>query len=139
MVRMDDGGGGYPRDLPSVGDHVEVNRDVLRDVAKKLQADFDELNSWASGSQKDLTESQNSWVPKEAVGKYNAGQQIAGTFDNAYSQIGGIYQGFLGSYQQVISAIQRTVDRYQAAEDATADAANRANPGGQSGAGSGAW
>lgn len=145
MVRDGGGGGGYPKNLPSAGDHVEVDRDVLRDVAKKLQADFDELDGWGSGSAKDLSESENSWEPKNALGEYNAGQQIAQTFDNAYTQIGSTYTQFLTSYQQVITAIKQTAEGYQRAEDATADAASRANTGGQSsdggggGGGGGAW
>lgn len=143
MVRDGGGGGGYPKNLPSAGDHVEVDRDVLRDVAKRLQADLDELNSWNNGSLKDLQNNQNEWVPEDALGEYNAGRQIAGTFNQAYSQIGTTYSQFLGSYQQVISGILQTVNGYQSAEDATADAANRANPGGgqsrggQTGGGSG--
>jgi len=132
------GGGGYPKDLPSAGDHVEVDRDVLRDVAKRLQADLDELNSWKNGSLKDLQNNQDEWVPENALGEYNAGRQIAGTFNQAYSQIGSTYGEFLSSYQAVISGILRTVNRYQSAEDATTAAANRANPGGgQTGGGSG--
>jgi hypothetical protein len=133
MVREGGGGGGYPKNLPSVGDHVEVDRDALRDVAKRLQADLDELNSWNSGSLKDLQNNQEEWVPENALGEYNAGRQIAGTFNQAYTQIGNTYNGFLGSYREVIKRINDTVDGYQRAEDATADAASRANLGGSSG------
>jgi hypothetical protein len=135
MTRDGGGGGGYPRSLPSAGDHVEVDRDVLRDVAKRLQADLDGLNSWASGSYKDLQNNQEEWIPDNALGDYNAGHQIAKTFDQAYGQIGTTYNQFLSSYQQVITGILQTVNGYQRAEDATADAASRANTGGQSGAG----
>lgn len=144
MVRDGGGGGGYPRNLPSVGDHVEVDRDALRDVAKRLQADLDELNGWHNGSLKDLQNNEQEWIPENALGDYNAGQQIAKTFNQAYAQIGNTYNQFVGSYQQVITGILQTVNGYQRAEDATADAANRANTGGggqsgggQSGGGSG--
>lgn len=149
MVRDGGGGGGYPRNLPSVGDHVEVDRDALRDIAKKLQADLDELNGWNRGSYKELQQNEQSWIPDNALGDYNAGHQIAKTFDQAYSQIGNTYNQFLSSYQQVITGILQTVNGYQRAEDATADAASRANLGGQSsggqsgggsgGGGGGAW
>ena len=135
MVRDGGGGGGYPRSLPSAGDHVEVDRDVLRDVAKRLQADLDELNSWDSGSLKDLQNNEQEWIPENSLGDYNAGRQIAGTFNQAYAQIGSTYNQFLSSYQQVITGILQTVNGYQRAEDATADAASRANTGGQPGGG----
>ncbi|HZB32872.1 MAG TPA: hypothetical protein VE465_22125 [Streptosporangiaceae bacterium] len=135
MVRDGGGGGGYPRNLPSVGDHVEVDRDMLRDIAKRLQADLDELNGWNNGSLKDLQDNESEWIPENSLGEYNAGRQIASTFTQAYSQIGGTYSQFLGSYQQVITGILQTVNGYQRAEDATAEAANRANIGGQSGGG----
>ncbi|SRR6266545_6504331 len=139
MAREDDGGGRYPRDLPSAGDQVEVDRDALRDVAKKLQADLDDLNSWNSGSLKDLQDNEQGLVPEDALGNYNAGRQIWQTFRGAYSMIGSTYGEFLTSYQQVVTAIKQTAEGYQRAEDATADAANRANPGGggQAGGGSG--
>jgi hypothetical protein len=135
MTRDGGGGGGYPRNLPSAGDHVEVDRDVLRDVAKRLQADLDELNSWNNGSLKDLQNNEEEWIPEDALGDYNAGRQIAGTFNQAYGQIGSTYNQFVGSYREVIRRIQASVDGYQRAEDATADAASRANLGGQSGGG----
>jgi hypothetical protein len=112
-----------------------VNRDVLRDVAKKLQADLDELNSWGSGSLKDLQDNDQGRVDEGALGNYTAGHQIAKTFENAYNYVGGTYSEFVNSYQQVITAIKQTAEGYQRAEDATADAASRANPGGQSGGG----
>ncbi|HEU5156896.1 MAG TPA: hypothetical protein VFU43_07855 [Streptosporangiaceae bacterium] len=108
---------------------------MLRDVARRLQADLDELNSWNSGSFKDLDNSQQEWIPENSLGEYNAGRQIAGTFNQAYAQIGGTYSQFLESYAEVIRRIRVTVDGYQRAEDATADAASRANLGGQSGGG----
>ena len=135
MVRDGGGGGGYPRSLPSVGDSVEVDREALRDIAKRLQADLDELNGWNNGSLKDLQNNEQEWIPENALGEYNAGRQIAGTFNQAYAQIGSTYSQFVGSYQQVITGILQTVNGYQRAEDATADAASRANTGGQSGGG----
>lgn len=135
MVRDGGGGGGYPKNLPSAGDHVEVDRDVLRDVAKKLQADFDELDGWGSGGLKDLQDNEQGRVAEDALGDYNAGHQIFRTFDQAYTQISGTYNAFLTSYQQVITALKQQAEGYQRAEDATADAASRANSGGQTGGG----
>src|SRR3954454_275697 len=131
MVRDGGGGGGYPKNLPSAGDHVEVDRDVLRDVAKKLQADLDGLNEWDSGSLKDLKQNDKGRVDKDALGDYKAGQDISQTFQNAYDKISATYSEFVSSYQQVINAIKQSADNYQRAEDATAASAHRARTGGQ--------
>ena len=67
MTRDSGGGGGYPRSLPSAGDRVEVDRDVLRDVARRLQTDLDELNGWVSGSLKDFQDNEQGRVTEEDV------------------------------------------------------------------------
>jgi uncharacterized membrane protein len=100
-----------------------------------LQTDLDELNGWVSGSLKDFQDNEQGRVTEDALGNYNAGRQIARTFDAAYTQVGSTYSAFLTSYQQVITALRQTTQGYQHAEDATADAATRANQGGQSGGG----
>ncbi|MBO0882383.1 MAG: hypothetical protein J2P17_19020 [Mycobacterium sp.] len=127
---VNDGGGGLPRQLPSVGDHVEVDREALRNIAKRLQADLDGLKGWGSGSIKDFQENDAGRVDEDALGDYPAGHQIARTFESANSQIGSTYQQFISNYEQVINAINQQVNAYQRAEDATQEAAYRANTGG---------
>lgn len=125
MAPVDDGGGGLPRTLPSVGDHIEVDRDVLRDVAKRLHADLQDIKGWGSGSLNDLQNNSQGLVTADDLGQYPAGQAISQTFQQAYDQIGSVYQQFVTSYEQVIQAIQRSADNYQSAEDATAASAHQ--------------
>jgi hypothetical protein len=125
MAPVDDGGGGgLPRSLPSIGDEVMVHRDKLHDVWKTLQRDLDALKEWGSGTLNDFQHgSKNALVTAAELGHYPAGEQIAGTCKNAYEAVGGVYNTFLTSYQDVITAIKNTAENYDRAEQATEQSA----------------
>ena len=148
-MRDGGGGGGLPAGLPSAGDELQVDRDVLRDVAKRLHDDLQQLRGSGNGTLHDLR-NNGGLVSPNALGDYPAGQGISQTFNQAYTQIGTTYESFLSTYEQVIQSIQQSVDGYQAAEDATQQSAQRAastgsssppsqSAGGGGGGGGGAW
>jgi uncharacterized protein YukE len=124
-MRDDGGGGGLPRALPSVGDRFEINPEALREVARQLQADLDELKGWSSGSLNDLQYGDQGLVTQEDLGDYPAGQQIARTFEAAYNQISTTYSSFLTSYEAVVNAIKQTAENYDRAEQATEQGVNQ--------------
>lgn len=124
-----DTGGGTPmpnRDLPDAGKGIDVDREKLKNIAKKLQADLDELNKHASGTPKDLRQGEKGVVTDAQLGKYSEAQQLAVSVGNAYDQIGSTYDGFLTAYQQVIDSINRAAENHQNAEDATHKSAQSA-------------
>jgi uncharacterized protein YukE len=124
-MRDGGGGGGLPRGLPSVGDEFEVNPEALKDIAKRLQDDLDQLKGWSSGTLNDLQYGDQGLVTDRELGDYPAGKAIAGTFEAAYNQVGNTYSSFLTAYQSVIDGIKQTAENYDRANQATEQTVNQ--------------
>jgi hypothetical protein len=110
---------------PQAGKGVDVDRDKLKDIAKVLQGDLDELRGYGKGTAKNLQSGGRGLVTMDELGNYPAATGLAGTTKNAYDVIAAEYEEFLQGYQQVINGLLGTRDRYQRAEDANTDNAGR--------------
>lgn len=110
---------------PEAGKGVDVHRDKLKDIAKALQKDLDELSGYNKGTAKNLQAGSRGLVTLAELGNYPAAKGLAGTTKNAYDVIGTEYQEFLDGYQALINAIKRTADNYEGAEQTNEQAANR--------------
>lgn len=106
---------------------IEVDRDALRDIARRLQGDLDDLKGTGRGSLQDLQ--GDGLVSADALGDYPAGREIAQTFHSAYAQIGRHYAELVTSYEGVIDRLMTTINNYENAEDATAATVNQVRPG----------
>lgn len=113
------------RSWPEAGKSVDVHRDKLKDIARTLQADLDELNGYGKGTAKNLQAGSRGLVTLGELGDYPAAKGLAGTAENAYEVIGTECLEFLTGYQALINAIKRTADNYEGAELANEQAANR--------------
>jgi prefoldin subunit 5 len=120
------GGGLPPRDLPDIGQGIAIDRDKLKNIAKALQKDLDELSKHQSGTPSDLRQGEKGMVTDAQLGKYPEAEVLAGSVSNAYEKIGSTYDDFLTAYQKVIDSINKAADNHQNAEDATQHAAQQA-------------
>jgi len=122
----DDGGGGAPRQLPGANKEIRVDPDVLKDVAKAMQKDLDDLNSWTPGSLNDFYDGDVSWLTQDELGNYPEGGGITQSAQAAYNSIGGTYGDFLTAYDAVIKAVNKSAGNHKDAEDANKKAARQA-------------
>lgn len=127
-----DGGARNPMDLPSAGGEIRVNHEVLKDVHKKLLADYDELDKHSTtGSLKWFQAGDRGLVGAAELGRYPAAEQVvAMTCKNAYNQIGATYSSFLAAYDNLIKALKRSADNHGEAEQASTQSANNVYRGG---------
>lgn len=127
MSYRDDGGsGGAPKQLPGANKEIKVDHETLKTVAKAMQKDLDDLNSWSSGSLNDFYDGDATWLTQDQLGHYPEGGGITQSAQAAYNSIGDTYSQFLQAYQQVIDAINRSADNHKNADDATKHAAQQA-------------
>ncbi len=127
MSLKDSGGySGPPKQLPGANKEIRVDHGVLKNVAKAMQKDLDDLNSWSSGSYHDFRDGSVVDLTTDELGNYPGGQNVAASAKAAYTQIGSTYSQFLIAYDQVIKAVKRSADNHANADDATRQSARQA-------------
>lgn len=127
MSYRDDGGsGGAPKQLPGANKEIRVDHEKLKDVAKAMQKDLDDLNSWTAGSLNDFYDGDATWLTQNELGNYPEGGGITQSSQAAYNSIGDTYSQFLEAYDSVIKAVNRSADNHKNADDATKHAAQQA-------------
>ncbi|GAA2086244.1 hypothetical protein [Actinomadura alba] len=120
----------FPRELPSAGQEIQVDRRILRSVHGELEKDLQDLKSWKPGTLNDLQSDDQGRVEKEHLGNYPAAQGLSQTTKNAYNQITRVYGEFITAYEGLINAIDRSASTHGEAERANTDAARNAGNGG---------
>lgn len=126
MSQAYDGSGGAPKQLPGANKEIKVDHEQLKTVAKAMQKDLDDLNSWTSGSYNDFYDGDATWLTQDQLGNYPEGGGITQSAQAAYNSIGNTYSGFLNAYQSVIDSVNRSADNHKNADDATQKAAQNA-------------
>lgn len=127
MSYKDNGGsGGAPQQLPGANKELKVDPDVLKSVAKKMQQDLDDLNSWTPGSYNHFKQGDVAILTPDELGDYPGGHGISRSCKNAYDAVDSTYSQFLTAYDQVIKAIKKSADNHANAEDANRKAAQQA-------------
>jgi hypothetical protein len=133
------GDGGPPTSLPTVGQGIKVNHEVLGDVCRQLAKELSDLEAGGSGSPKHmqqtshilaLTGNQLGHFP--AAEGQHGGDGFAGSCANAQQQINSTYQEFLSAFDDLLKALKKSADNHAQAEQASTDAVNRAYPGSSS-------
>lgn len=130
-------GDGPPVSLPSPGQGIKVNHEVLNDVCRQLAKELEDLESGRNGTPKHLQSTHLVLTGKElghfpAVEGQHGGDGLAGSCANAYEQISLTYSKFLSAYENVIKALKKSADNHAEAEQASTDAVNRVYPGSSS-------
>jgi uncharacterized protein YukE len=120
------GSGGAPKQLPGANKEIKVDHEKLKDVAKAMQKDLDDLNSWTPGSLNDFYDGDVTWLTQDQLGNYPEGHGITQSAQAAYNSIGDTYGEFLKAYDSVIKAINKSADNHKNAEDANQHAAQQA-------------
>ncbi|WP_395108965.1 hypothetical protein [Actinomadura sp. SCN-SB] len=107
---------GHPRNLPPLGTReVRIDHDTLKDIARILRADMNNLHD---GRWKEKID--DSFPPVEAMGDYTAGRSLHQTIRNARDQIGNTHQAFVQAYEAVITALENSEQNYRDADDNSA-------------------
>lgn len=107
---------GHPKHLPLLGDkEVDVNHDVLQDIARVLRKDLEGLkrDRWRERIEDDHP-------PIEAMGDYTAGKSLHQTIKNARDHIGTVQESFVQAYESVILALENSEKNYRDADDNSA-------------------
>ncbi len=127
MSFKDSGGySGPPKQLPGANKEIRVDHEALSRVAKAMQKDLDDLNSWTSGSLNHFQDGSVADLSTDELGNYPGGQYVAASAKAAYTGVGSTYSQFLSAYDLVIKAVQRSAQNHANAEDANRQTARDA-------------